>query len=261
MASLIAHRWQPITDLPADWRELCRPDLHAAHDQWAAARSALADERALRHLQERLMTVWAIETGVIERLYDIDRGVTVALAEVGLDAIDQFHDEGSVTADARALIRDQRAALDMVMDLVGGQRELTDSYIKELHRGLTEHQDTRDAVDTLGRRFDAPLLKGEWKRQPNNPVRPDGRVHEYCPPDFVQDEIDRLLAWHAEHEAEGVCRRSRRHGCTTASRRSTRSRTATAASPARSRRPCSSRPTTSSSSSATRSTASATSTP
>ena len=204
-SSLIAHRWRPIADFPDDWRPMCREDLHAVHAELAAARAALDDPDRVRSVQERLMTVWAIETGIIERLYEVDREVTIALAEVGLEAMERFHAEGELTAEARDLISDQRAALEMVMDLVGGRRELTSSYIRELHRGLTEHQDTRDAIDAQGRRFAAPLLKGDWKRLPNNPIRPDGRVHEYCPPEFVQDEIDRLLAWRTEHEAAGVC--------------------------------------------------------
>jgi len=203
-SSLIAHHWRPIADLPADWATLCREDLHAARADWVTARASLDDDR-VRQVQERLMTVWAIETGIIERLYSVDRGVTIALAEVGLDAMERFHAEGHLTAEAQALIGDQRAALEMVMDLVGGRRELTSSYIRELHRGLTEHQDSRDAIDAQGHRFAAPLLKGEWKRLPNNPIRPDGRVHEYCPPEFVQDEIDRLLAWRSEHEGADVC--------------------------------------------------------
>ena len=204
-SSLIAHRWQPITDLPDDWQALCRADLHTIHAEWAAARALLDDPGRVQQLQEQLMTVWAIETGIIERLYEVDRGVTIALAEVGLGAIEQFHADGRISSEARPLIEDQRASLDMVMDLVGGQRELTSSYIRELQRGLTEHQDTRDAIDALGRRFAAPLLKGEWKRLPNNPIEPDGRLHEYCPPEFVQDEIDRLLAWRTEYEVAGVC--------------------------------------------------------
>jgi Fic family protein len=204
-SSLIAHRWQPITDLPPDWESLCRPDLHDVHERWTAARERMTNPARVQQVQERLMTVWAIETGIIERLYSVDRGVTIALAEVGLEAMDQFNAEGRLTSEARLLIEDQRAALEMVMDIVGGARELTSSYIRELHRGLTEHQDTRDAIDAQGRRFAAPLLKGEWKRLPNNPIRPDGRVHEYCPPEFVQDEIERLLAWHAAHESARVC--------------------------------------------------------
>ena len=204
-SSLIAHHWQPIADLPAGWRSLCRPDLHDVHGRWTAARERLAAPDRVRQVQERLMTVWAIETGIIERLYSVDRVVTIALAEVGLDAMEQFRADGRLTTEARLLISDQRDALEMVMDLVGGRRALTSSYIRELHRGLTEHQDTRDAIDAQGRRFAAPLLKGAWKRLPNNPIRPDGRVHEYCPPEFVQDEMDRLLAWHAQHNAQGVC--------------------------------------------------------
>ena len=203
--SLIAHRWRPIADLPDDWQALCRADLHNVHAEWAAARALLDDPGRVQQVQEQLMTVWAIETGIIERLYTVDRGVTIALAEVGLGAMEQFHADGRISSEARPLIEDQRASLDMVMDLVGGQRELTSSYIRELHRGLTEHQDVRDAIDAQGRRFAAPLLKGEWKRLPNNPIEPDGRLHEYCPPEFVQDEIDRLLAWRANHEAQGVC--------------------------------------------------------
>ena len=203
--SLTAHRWRPIADLPDDWRALCRDDLAALHRLWTEARARLRDPGRACRFQERLMTVWAIETGIIERLYAVDRGVAIALAEAGLGAMERFHAEGRLSGEARLLIEDQRAALEMVMDLVGGRRALTDSYVRELHRGLTEHQDARDAADARGRRFAASLRKGEWKRLPNNPLRPDGRVHEYCPPEFVQDEIDRLLAWRAEHEAAGVC--------------------------------------------------------
>ena len=35
---------------------------------------------------------------------------------------------------------------------------------------------------------------------PNNPRRADGRIHEYCPPEQVQSEMDRFLA---EYERVG----------------------------------------------------------
>ena len=79
--SLIAHHWQPIADLPSDWQALCREDLHAIHERWTAARERLADPDRVRQVQDRLMTVWAIETGIIERLYEVDRCVTIALAK------------------------------------------------------------------------------------------------------------------------------------------------------------------------------------
>ncbi len=106
---------------------------------------------------------WAIETGIIERLYKVDRGVTVQIAEAGMEALGQFHARGKITADARALITDQREALEMVMYIVGGTRSLSSSYIKELHHRLALSQKTCEAEDQFGKHFQARLRKGAWK--------------------------------------------------------------------------------------------------
>ena len=194
-----AHEWQPLTDLPTDWRDFCREDLRAVHRQWVEDRLLIKDNTKVRKFQEEIALRWAIETGIIERLYTVDRGVTVQILEAGMEALGQFHARGRISNDARALITDQREALEMVMDLVGGTRTLTDSYIKELHHRLTLSQEISDAEGPGGERMQIPLLKGLWKSQPNNPTRPDGSLHEYCPPEFVQDEIDELLTCHHDH--------------------------------------------------------------
>ena len=197
---MVSHRWSPIEDLPEDWEELCREDLHAVHKQWVSDRGLIRDEQKIRKFQEELALHWAIETGLIERLYTADRGITVQIAKAGLEALGQFHARGKISWDARALITDQREALEMVMDVVGGRRDLTTSYLKELHQRLTLSQQTCEALDPFGNSVQVDLLKGQWKRQPNNPKRPDGSVHEYCPPEFVQEELDRLFDWHRVHE-------------------------------------------------------------
>ena len=155
--------------------------------------------------QEQLATRWAIETGIIERLYTVDRGVTVQILEAGLEALGSFQARGRLSTTARALIADQRAALEMVMDIVGGTRDLTAFSIKELHQRLTLSQEKTEAEDQFGRPMKVPLMKGQWKDQENNPRRPDGSIHQYCPPEFVQDEIDQLLIWHKDHESADVC--------------------------------------------------------
>lgn len=200
-----SHQWQRIEDLPSEWRQLCRDDLHAVQRQWVLDRDRLKDETKLKKFQERLALQWSIETGIIERLYKVDRGVTIQILEAGMEALGQFHARGDLTTDARALINDQHEALEMVMDVVGGGRDLTASYMKELHQRLTLSQETSDAEDQFGNPVKVQLLKGDWKKRPNNPRRPDGSVHEYCPPEFVQDEIDQLLAWRTAHGALGVC--------------------------------------------------------
>ena len=202
----IAHEWEPITDLPDDWHDLCRPDLHAVHRQWVAERKLVKDEEKLQQFQEELALHWAIETGIIERLYRVDRGITIQIMEAGLQALEDFHDKGDISADAKAHITDQREALDMVMDLVGDEnRELTAFYIKSLHQRLTLSQETCEAKDQFGNLIQVPLRKGEWNLRPNNPLEPDGSLHEYCPPEQVPGEIERLLAWHKQHEALDVC--------------------------------------------------------
>ena len=196
--------WQRIEDLPENWSELRREDLRAVQRQWVEDRKLIRDEEKIEKFQEELALHWAVETGIIERLYNADRGVTVQIAKAGLEALGQFHARGLISRDARALITDQREALEMVMDLVGGARELTTSYVKELHHRLTLSQDTCEALEpTSGKIVKVPLIRGVWKKQHNNPLRPDGSVHEYCPPELVQEQMDRLLDWHRVHD--GMC--------------------------------------------------------
>jgi hypothetical protein len=67
---------------------------------------------------------------------------------------------------------------------------------------LTRHEDKTAAVDQFGNRLEIPLLKGKFKELPNNPRRPDGIIHEYCPPIHVESEMDNLLGWLAQYGAE-----------------------------------------------------------
>ena len=196
---LISHKWKRLDDLPPDWKDLCREDLAAVRKQWRDDRNLIRDDAKIQEIRERLALQWAIETGIIERLYTVDRGITVQILEAGMEALSKFHAQGRISQSARALITDQREAIEMVMDLVGGNRLLSGSYLKELHHRLTLSQETCEAEDPDGNRTSVQLLKGQWKKQPNNPTRPDGSIHQYCPPEFVQDEIDNLLRLHQTH--------------------------------------------------------------
>lgn len=55
-----------------------------------------------------------------------------------------------------------------------------------------------------GKRIQIPLLPGEYKVRPNNPRRADGFVHEYCPPEQVRSELDRLLEFHRSHAGRNL---------------------------------------------------------
>ncbi len=90
-------------------------------------------------------------------------------------------------------LRDNFDAIDFIFDFLKNARRLSVSYIKELHSLITRNQDTTDAVDQFGNHQKIPLLKGRFKLLPNNPTRGDV-VYNYCPPEHVDAEMDRLTS-------------------------------------------------------------------
>ncbi|MGD0778357.1 MAG: Fic family protein, partial [Candidatus Solibacter sp.] len=87
---------------------------------------------------------------------------------------------------------------------VTGERGLSTSYIKELHSALLRNQDTVTVFNSSGQPFETRLERGLYKTMPNNPLRPDGTLHEYCPPEHVAAEMDRLVQFHHLHAQRGI---------------------------------------------------------
>ena len=201
----VGHSWRPIDDLPDNWHRLVDSDLHQVAEYWHENREALGAKGAIADFNERLKREWAIETGLIERVYTLTRGTTEVLIEHGLR--EELIPSSATDRDPALvldMIQDHAAAVDGLFDFAKRERKLSTSYIKELHSVLLAHQDTASARDIFGRRVEMPLTKGDYKKRPNNPVRSDGLVHEYCPPEQVASEMDRLLAMHLEHVEQGV---------------------------------------------------------
>lgn len=201
------HIWQPetgITDIEVPWKELAASEIESIRKIWAEQKERLKGSSQLAQFTERLSREWAIETGIIENLYQIERGVTQTLIERGFQA--EFLTHGSTnkpTSYVINLLRDQQDALDGIFDFIKQQRGLSTSYIKELHAALVRSQDHTDAQDPSGKLIEIPLIKGDWKMQPNYPTK-DGVIFAYCPPEQVASEMDRLVELHNSHLAAGV---------------------------------------------------------
>ncbi len=199
------HRWEPLTDLPQGWETFASRELQALAAVWEEQRESLSGDEALRRFNERLQRQWAIETGIIERIYTLDRGVTQMLIERGFDARLIPHDATDRDPELVVqIIRDHQEAGDWLFDVVAGQREISTSFVKELHALMTRHQATAAGRDQFGNQVEMPLIRGDCKLRPNNPTRPDGAVHEYCPPEQVPGEMERLVALHQEHQSQGI---------------------------------------------------------
>ena len=123
---------------------------------------------------ERLHREWAIETGLIERLYSFDRGVTQLLIERGIDAAAIPHGEDQQPESVAAMIQDHQAAVASIFRFVRGERVLSTGYVKEMHALMTRNQAWAEAADAQGRISRVELIRGDYKRWPNNPLRRDG---------------------------------------------------------------------------------------
>lgn len=199
------YKWKPIEPLSPSDRSIDLAAIRPLYESWRAARGRLAGSSpsSLRRFTERLIRRLSVETGILERLYDLDRGTTEALVQNGF--VEDLVSHSSTDIEPSRLIdflRDQEAAVQLVIDCLTGNRRLTKGVIHELHAILTQHQDKTIAIDQFGNRMEIPLLKGQFKQQPNNPKRPDGSLHEYCPPVHVDSEMDNLLSWLDDYQGD-----------------------------------------------------------
>jgi len=195
---MTSYTWKPITPLTDQERQIDLAAMQPIYETWHSSKERLQKSSAsnLQEFNRRLVRRLSIETGVLERLYDLDVGTTEALVAHGF--VEDLVAHSSTDIEPSRLIdvlRDQEAAIQLVMDCVASNRPLTKGLINELHAILTRHEDFTTAIDQFGNRHEIPLLKGKFKELPNNPRRPDGSIHEYCPPIHVEAEIENLLNW------------------------------------------------------------------
>lgn len=201
----VHYAWEPIRDFEIPPEKLAVPELRSLARVWSEQRQRLEAEGRLERFTEELCREFAIETGILERLYTLDRGVTRVLIERGIDASRIPHDATDRDpAQVAAMIRDQHEAARSLFDFVAQRRTFSTSFVKELHALLTRNQESTTAQDTQGRLQTVPLRRGQWKLRPNNPQRKDGSMHEYTPPEHVASEMDRLVELQLQHEEQDL---------------------------------------------------------
>ena len=192
-------QWRPITDYEAQPSVLADNELRALSGVWIERQEQLRKSDSVLAFTERLKREWAIETGLIERLYTLDRSITELMIEHGVNAALVPHTAGNNPEYIAAMIGDQQDAIESVFAFVKGDRTLSTSYVKELHHLFARSQEYVEGRDQFGRKTRTRFIHGDYKQLPNNPTRPDGSVHFYCPPEQVASEMDRLIELHRSH--------------------------------------------------------------
>lgn len=193
--------WRPIEDLPGG-AALTNPEVAALAKVWRDKKDSIRDRDLIQRFNEKLCRQWSIETGLLERVYTLDRGTTQTLIEQGIDASLIAHGATNLPPEQLVeILADHMEAVDGIRAFVQGARQLSTAYIRELHQVLLRHQEDAEAVNGLGRRVRVRLVKGDWKKLPNNPGNPATQavVHFYCPPEQVSSEMDKLIELHLTH--------------------------------------------------------------
>jgi Fic family protein len=185
--------WHPV-HFDSQWNNVKTVRFDNIRPAWDKKRLELSrNPEQYQQFIDQLKRKQALDTGIIERLYDLKRGVTETLIKNGF--VDSYLQHGDSNIEPKLLmgyLKDNFEALDYVFDFIKNGHELSVFYIRGLHQLITQHQDTVEAVDSLGNTGKIPLLKGEFKKSPNNPMR-EGIVYEYCPPEQVDSEMDNLI--------------------------------------------------------------------
>ena len=186
--------WKPVF-YNETWDNCDTSILDDISSSWLSRRAVLQDNSTeYADFLNQKKREHAIETGVIERLYDLSKGVTETFIKEGF--VESYLSHGDTDIPKRDLMNhltDHIDAVDFIFDVVNENRPLTTGFISELHHLTTRHQKHAEGRDQFGNKSKIPLLKGKYKERENNPTRGDGTIIRYCPPEQVASEMDNLI--------------------------------------------------------------------
>ena len=96
---MISHKWQSLEGLESHSSNVDFREVDSLHQHWLSFRRQREESNPDAYVAflERVYRSWAIETGIIEGIYDIDQGTTQTLVEKGLLA--DLIDRGSTDRD------------------------------------------------------------------------------------------------------------------------------------------------------------------
>lgn len=180
---------------PETWLNVDTSILDEISSSWFSRREKLlVSSREYEEFINRLKRRHAIETGIVERMYDIEKGVTETLINEGFIASLISHGDTNIEKNKLlSHLQDHLEAVDFVFDVVKENRPLTKGFICALHHLTTRNQEYAEGRDQFGNKTQIPLIKGCFKERENNPTREDGIKILYCPPEHVDAEMDKLI--------------------------------------------------------------------
>ena len=180
----------------AVWRKLISTPEHRKR----------SDRRFAAYWNEDRKRRFAIDSGEIEGLYRLRPRAKELLVRAGLeyareeDQIDPVH----ATQTLRSLLLDELNALQRMVEHAQSGQPLTTEDIQAWQREGTRHQVDRlaeiESDEGTLTRVRVPMVPGRFK-QHENLIVSGHTEYEFCPPERVQPELERILVLDENHRA------------------------------------------------------------
>ena len=94
-------------------------------------------------------------------------------------------------------------AVKAIERAVKEERQLTEVFIRNLHRVLLKEPYQNEAISPDGRRTTRLITPGEYKTTPNNVRTSTGETYHFTPPEQVKPAMSDLIDWYRGQEAAG----------------------------------------------------------
>lgn len=137
--------------------------------------------------QEKLRIDWTYNSNALE-------GNTLTYGETAFFLREGLTSEGKPFKDYLEA-KNHAEAIDFLLDVISGNRDITESFIKELHALLLKDIHFTYAKGGNGQLIKKPLNAGKYKILPNHVLTISGKIHKYTDPIHVQDEMEKLIKW------------------------------------------------------------------
>lgn len=143
-------------------------------------------------LQEKLRIEWTYNSNAIE-------GNTLTLGETMFFLREGLTSEGKPLKDYLEA-KNHAEAIDGLYEIIQGERDLSESLIKELHGVLMKGIDFTYAKTPSGQIIQKPFHAGQYKIRPNHVLTFSGKIHHYTEPLKVKDEMEKLIQWYTKEK-------------------------------------------------------------
>lgn len=116
----------------------------------------------------------------------------------------------NITAQGKPLkdhfeIKGHNEAIDWVLDVIKDKRELTESFIRQLHELLLKEPYMSDAVTPDGKPTKKRIEIGKYKTHPNHVKTVTGEIFYFATPEETPAKMNDLLSWyHDQRKTESL---------------------------------------------------------